>query len=62
MSATGSAGREARRELDRIVNFSDGVFAIVITLLILTIQVPEIPPASVARDGAMRPSRRFSRR
>lgn len=50
MSATGSAGMEARRELDRIVNFSDGVFAIVITLLILTIQVPEIPPALVARE------------
>jgi len=50
MSATGSGGREASRELDRIVNFTDGVFAIVITLLILTIQVPEIPAASVARE------------
>ena len=37
MSATGSAGRKSSRELDRIVNFTDGVFAIVITLLILTI-------------------------
>jgi uncharacterized membrane protein len=50
MGATGSASRESSRELDRIVNFTDGVFAIVITLLILTIQVPEIPPASVARE------------
>ena len=40
----------AGRELDRIVNFSDGVFAIVITLLILTIEVPDIPPASVAQE------------
>lgn len=38
------------RELDRIVNFSDGVFAIVITLLILTIQAPEIPPGSAAQE------------
>ncbi len=41
---------ETGRELDRIVNFSDGVFAIVITLLILTIQAPEIPPGSAARE------------
>ena len=50
MTAPGSVGREASRELDRIVNFTDGVFAIVITLLILTIQVPEIPAASVAQE------------
>ncbi len=36
---------EPARDRDRIVNFSDGVFAIVITLLILTIEVPDIPPA-----------------
>jgi uncharacterized membrane protein len=41
---------EPARDRDRIVNFSDGVFAIVITLLILTIEVPHIPPASVARE------------
>jgi uncharacterized membrane protein len=41
---------EPARDRDRIVNFSDGVFAIVITLLILTIEVPDIPPASVARE------------
>jgi uncharacterized membrane protein len=50
MSPTGRAGRESSRELDRIVNFTDGVFAIVITLLILTIQVPEIPAASVGDE------------
>ena len=44
------SGSEGGKELGRIVNFSDGVFAIVITLLILTIQVPEIPPALVAQE------------
>ena len=49
MSVARDSGQRADKELARIVNFSDGVFAIVITLLILTIQVPDIPPALVAR-------------
>jgi uncharacterized membrane protein len=40
----------AGRELDRIVNFSDGVFAIVITLLVLDIRVPEIPADLVSQE------------
>jgi uncharacterized membrane protein len=38
------------RELDWIVNFSDTVFAIAITLLILDIRVPEIPDDLVAEE------------
>jgi len=42
------------RGLDRIIFFSDAVFAIVMTLLILDIPVSDIPPASAAAELPVR--------
>ena len=43
-SSSGGAGRDR----DRIVNLSDGVFAIAITLLVLDIKAPDIPQNMVS--------------
>ena len=40
-----------RRELDRVGAFSDGVFAVAITLLVLNIEVPDVDPGDL--DSAL---------
>ncbi len=41
---------EAVKDRDQIVNLSDGIFAIAITLLVLDIRVPDIPENMVASE------------
>jgi uncharacterized membrane protein len=51
MSATARrSSPDADRDRDRIVNLSDGIFAIAITLLVLDIHVPNVPEHLVASE------------
>ncbi len=44
------ARSERRLDFSRILAFSDGVFAIAMTLLVVTIQIPDIPSGLVAKE------------
>lgn len=43
-------GTDEDREFGRLNALSDGVFAIAITLLVLNIEVPDVPPSRVAQE------------
>jgi uncharacterized membrane protein len=50
MTDAAQSSPKVSRDRDRIVNLSDGVFAIAITLLILDIRLPDIPENLVASE------------
>lgn len=46
MALLGSGAGEGRRDADRLEAFSDGVMAVIITIMVLGLKVPSAPTAA----------------